>query len=64
MARGAGAKEVFDIVDQRGRVTERVIAPPRSRLIGFGRSAVYLVRLAPQAQEFVERYQLVGRDDH
>ena len=34
----------FDVFDAGGQVTERVVLPKRTRLVGFGRSVVYLAR--------------------
>lgn len=57
----AGRPELFDVVDARGRVVEQVSAPARSRIVGFGRSSIYLVRLDPDDQEFLERYTTSAR---
>ncbi len=41
----AGAPQTFDVIDERGAVAMRVTLPPRTRLVGFGKSGVYTVRL-------------------
>lgn len=56
----ADRPEVFDIVDRRGIVVEQVSTPPRTRLVGFGQSHIYLVRIDPDNQEFLERYTAIS----
>ncbi|MBX3147746.1 MAG: hypothetical protein KF785_13350 [Gemmatimonadales bacterium] len=53
-----GTPETFDVFDGQGALVERVLAPPRTRIVGFGRLHVYLARLDPDHQEFLERYRL------
>jgi hypothetical protein len=53
----AGTLELFDIVNERGMQVRQVRAPARTRLVGFGKDHVYLVRLDPDNQEFLERYR-------
>ena len=53
------APEVFDLVDPRGAVVRRVTTPPHTRLIEFGQSHVYFVRIDADDQEFLERYNAI-----
>lgn len=54
----AGEDPLFDIVSHEGRVLYQVRAPPRTRLVGFGRGWVYLVRQDTDDLEWLERYHL------
>lgn len=54
----AGAPEVFDLVDRLGNLVGHVQTPARTRIVGFGRSHLYLVRLDADHQEFLERYTM------
>jgi len=53
--------EVFDLVDRWGVVVEQVSTPPHTRLVGFGQSHIYFVKLDPDNQEFLERYNAIPR---
>ncbi len=53
-----GSPEVFDLIDRQGNLVRQIRTPPRTQLVGFGRSHVYLVRLDPDHQEFLERYPM------
>lgn len=48
----------FDVFDATGRLVERVIFPRRTRLVGHGRDAVYLVRLDEDDLEYLERHRV------
>lgn len=50
----------FDVFDATGRLTQRVVLPPRTRLVGHGRGVVYLVRLDGDDLEYLERHPLPG----
>ncbi|MFN0180498.1 MAG: hypothetical protein ACKVZ0_16990 [Gemmatimonadales bacterium] len=52
---------IFDLIDGRGMVVERVSIPARTRLVGFGRGHLYLARVDPDNVEFLERYKLTPR---
>ena len=52
----AGDPPVYDLIDPRALVTERVRAPAHTRLVGFGQSSAYLVRTDEDGQEVLERY--------
>jgi hypothetical protein len=52
----ADAPERFDVVDRRGNVVERVLLPEAVHLIGFGRSAVYAVRVTNDGLQYLQRY--------
>lgn len=53
-----GARESFDIIDRFGGRVGTVTAPSHTRLVGFGRSHAYLVRIDEDHQEFLERYSI------
>lgn len=46
----------FDLIDPNGRVVAQVKLPLGSRLVGFGKGWVYVVRIDPDDLEFLERY--------
>ncbi len=48
----------FDVFNEAGVVVERVRIPARTRLIGFGRTAVYLARTDDDDLVTVERYRV------
>lgn len=49
---------VYDVIDGGGHVVERVTLPPRTRLAGFGREVVYLVRSDNDELQWLGRYRL------
>lgn len=49
---------VFDVFDASGRVVERVALPAGTRIAGFGRHAVYVVRTDEDDLQYLERYAL------
>jgi hypothetical protein len=53
----AGGMGAFDVFDGSGRPVERVRVPANRRLLGFGRSAVYLAYRDEVDLEYVERYR-------
>jgi hypothetical protein len=55
----AGAPPAYDLFNRAGILTQRVVLPARTRLVGFGRDrAVYLVRLDDVDLEYLERHRL------
>lgn len=48
---------VYDVFDAKGVLTERISLPPASRVIGFGRKSVYLVRTDDSGAQWLERYE-------
>lgn len=48
----------YDLFDAAGRVAERVQLPARTRLVGFGKSTVYLARTDDDDLQILERYRL------
>ena len=57
----AESSPLFDIVDREGRLVARLTAPRRSRLVGFGAAAVYIVRIDDDDLEYLERFPLPRR---
>jgi hypothetical protein len=48
----------FDLVDRAGRVTQQVVLPKRSNLLGFGSNgAVYVVRLDEDDLQYLQRFR-------
>ena len=47
----------YDVFDARGRVTTRVALPKRTRLAGFGRGTVYLIRRDDDDLQYLQRYR-------
>ena len=54
----AGRPTLYDIVNGRGVVVERVELPPRSKLIGFGTNTVYIVRFDADDLQYLQRHAL------
>jgi hypothetical protein len=57
----AGAPQTYDLIDAMGRLAARLVLPARSRLVGFGASAVYLVQRDDDDLEYLQRYRLPAR---
>lgn len=51
---------VFDILDRRGRRIGQRTLEGRARIVGFGRAALYLVRIDDVDLEWLERVPLTG----
>lgn len=51
----------YDVVDEAGRVVDNVSLRARSRVVGFGKAAVYVVRSDSSDLEYLEKYLLRGR---
>lgn len=56
----ADAPATFDLIDATGRVSQRVVLPKQTRLVGFGVSSVYVVRIDADDLEYLQRYRLPG----
>jgi hypothetical protein len=54
----AESAPTFDVFDQQARVLGQVQLPQATRLVGFGRNSVYLVRRDALDVEFLERHRL------
>lgn len=48
---------VYDVFDGSGQLTRQVTLRPRSRVVGFGTGAVYLVRSDEDDLQYLERYR-------
>ncbi len=51
------ATPVYDVFGTDGRIVQRVSLAPRSRIIGFGRGVVYVVRTDEDDLQHLERYR-------
>lgn len=54
----ARAPQTFDVIDRSGRVASHVVLPAKSRLVGFGKASVYIVRIDEDDLEHLERHML------
>ncbi len=54
----AGRPPLYDIIDAGGKLFERVELPARTKLVGFGASSLYLVRLDEDDLQYLQRYTL------
>jgi hypothetical protein len=54
----AGRPPLYDIIDGNGRLVERVELPARHKLVGFGKDAIYLVRLDEDDLQYLQRHPL------
>jgi hypothetical protein len=52
---------LYDVIDATGRLAERVRLAARSRIVGFGRGTVYVIRRGTDDLEYLERHPLVPR---
>ncbi len=48
----------YDVFNAAGQVVERVLLPPGTRLVGFGRGTVYLARSDEDDLQYLERYRM------
>lgn len=48
---------VYDVFDASGNLTGQVTLRPRSRVVGFGRGTVYVVRSEEDDLQYLERYR-------
>jgi hypothetical protein len=46
----------YDLIDRGGNLVRQVILPPATHLLGFGKAAMYLVRMDGDGLQYVERY--------
>lgn len=53
----ADAAARYDVFDRAGRVVEHVVLPAGTRLVGFGRGAVYLARETDDGLQFLQRHR-------
>jgi hypothetical protein len=53
----AGAPATFDLIDGAGKVTQRVVLPKKTRLVGFGSGTVYLARSDDDDLQYLQRYR-------
>jgi hypothetical protein len=54
----AGRPPLYDIIDGRGALRERVELPPRTKLVGFGVNSLFLVRMDADDLQYLQRYAL------
>ncbi len=51
-----GAPQTFDVFDAEGQLIQQVVIPSDRKLVGFGSSSVYLVRVDEYELQWLERY--------
>lgn len=49
---------LYDVLDLKGRIESRVALPFKGRVVGFGRSWMYVVRIDADDLEYLERFKL------
>ena len=57
----ADAPPRFDVIGPNGRVAYHLDLPRRTRLVGFGANAVYLVRIDDDDLEYLQRHRLPAK---
>ena len=57
----AGSPPTVDVIDEAGKLAFRVVLPKDSKLVGFGRSSVYLVRVDEDDLQYLQRHRLPSR---
>lgn len=53
----AGSPPTYDVIDNTGKVVQRVVLPKRTRLLGFGTGTVYLARIDEDDLQYLQRYR-------
>jgi hypothetical protein len=54
----AGEPATYDVIDPAGRVVQKVVLEKRAKLLGFGKSSVYVLRVDEDDLQYVQRYAL------
>lgn len=57
-ATAAGKPPLYDVIDGKGKLVERVELPARTKLVGFGSTWVYVVRLDEDDLQYLQRHSL------
>jgi hypothetical protein len=52
----AGAPSLYDIIGKNGSLSYRVVLPPRTRVVGFGRRGIYAVTLDADDVQRLSRF--------
>lgn len=55
--KGANPTPAYDVFDGTGKLVRRVTLQPGSRIVGFGKETVYLVRLDEDDLQYLERHR-------
>ena len=58
----AGQPPTFDVIDRSGKLVQKVVLPKRSRLVGFGNGAVYIVRLDEDDLQYLQKHKFTMPD--
>lgn len=54
----AGGAPVFDLFNRSGQLERRVSIPRQTRLVGFGKNSIYVIRKDQYDLEYLEKYSL------
>ena len=55
----AGQPPTYDLIDATGHVTQRVVLPKKSQVVGFGaNNTLYVVRIDEDDLQYLDRYRL------
>jgi hypothetical protein len=54
----AGEAPMYDVIDGAGKLVQKVVAPKRTRVIGFGNGVVYMARRDEDDLQYLQRYRL------
>jgi hypothetical protein len=52
-----GQPPLFDVIDRAGNLVQKVVLPKRSRLVGFGKGVVYIVRVDDDDLQYLQKYR-------
>ena len=53
----AGSPALYDVLSRTGALAYRVTVPKRTRIVGFGRSGIYAVRLDDDDLQYLQRFR-------
>lgn len=53
-----GRPPLYDVINSKGALVERVELPPRTKLIGFGTNTVYIARFDADDLQYLQRHAL------
>lgn len=55
--KGAAPTPVYDVFDGTGKLVRQVTLRPGSRVVGFGKGTLYVVRMNDDDLQYLERYR-------
>ena len=48
---------LYDVIDASGKVVSHVILPKKSRVVGFGKGTVYVIRIDDDDAQYLQRFK-------